>query len=237
MKLFLWRLACLVSDTVIPSGQRECVCFDHCSAHSSRKRALVLLREWQTEWTGGRNNTSRVRGAKRCWNDAAQPKRSLGVGISPLPPATIHVGWRIQLLRPALASPTAGILAAVSPSLPQLAGVCQTGRGDHALTVSRLHWATPAATKQATWAGGSGMWHAPDRNLRAGSATQCLTLPTSRLPCSFIHSLWKLSYARCSLALGSLRSVLLSCHPGALSSTADVSNWSVAGLNWDVLQE
>lgn len=38
-------------------------------------------------------------------------------------------------------------------------------------------------------------------------------------------------YARCSLALGSLRSVPLSCHPGALSSTADVSNWSVAGLN------
>lgn len=237
MKLFLWPSACLVSDTVIPSGQRECVCFDHCSAHSSWKRALALLHEWQTEWTGGRNNTSRIWGAKRCWNDVAQPKRSLGGGDITPASATIHVGWRIQLLRPALASPTAGILAAVSPSLLQLAGVCQTGCDDHTLTVSRLHWATLAATKQATWAGGSGMWHGPDRNLWAGSATRWLTLPTSRLPCLFIHSLWKLSYARCSLALGSLRSVPLSCHPGALSSTADVSNWSVAGLNWDMLQE
>ena len=42
----------------------------------------------------------------------------------------------------------------------------------------------------------------------------CPNLPTNQLPCSLMHSFWKLSYARCSFALGSLRLVPLSCHPG-----------------------
>lgn len=131
MKL-LRRLACLVSETVIPSGQRECVCFDH---HPHTAPGKGLWHCWLSDRPNGQvdrityQEDGEQRGEAACWNDVAESKQSLGSGVSPLPPATILLGWRIQLLRPALASPTAGILAAVSPSLPQLAGVSQPGWG------------------------------------------------------------------------------------------------------------
>lgn len=216
--------------------ERVCL-FRPPSAHSSWKRALALLAEWPTEWTGGQNNTSRRWGAKRwssllewcCWVKAEPGKW----GITP---ASCHhpLGLENPAAETSSGQPHSwdpGCSQSISPAAGR--GV-SAWVGDHALIMSRLHWAALAATKQAAWAGGSGTWHGPDRNLWAGSAVWCLTLPQID---SFVRSF--IRSASCRMPDAPLHWDpwgWCHCHAiqAVLSNTADVSNWSVAGLNWDM---
>lgn len=98
----------------------------------------------------------------------------------------------------------------------QLALASQTGCGGpwpclwtDSTGPSRQHQAGHQDT--ATWARGTGTRDTPDRNLWAWLSHVSLTLPSNELPCSFIHSFQRLSYAKHAFALGSLRLVPFSC--------------------------
>ena len=158
---------------MIPSGQRECVCFDH---HPHTAPGKGLWHCWLSDRPTGQvdrityQEDGEQRGEAACWNDVAESKQSLRSGD--ITPASCHhpLGLENPAAETSSGQPHSwdpGCSQSISPAAGR--GV-SAWVGDHALIMSRLHWATLAATKQATWAGGSGTWHRPDRNLWAGSA-------------------------------------------------------------------